>query len=152
MKHLFVIRQLRHSIIDARVPQNPTLGVVDKVAVAGKADGRPDVDSRCPTRFVRATAVTAVDHIEAVYPGPDLRVGDGGNSHAGGGGRQRQDRNREGERNVSFHEILHSKPDRKWAMTSSRLQFKNSPRSPSEYCVLKGIFATFATDSRIVKT
>ena len=95
MKHLFVIRQLRHSIVDASVPQNPTLGVVDKVAVARKADGRPDVDSRCPTRFVGPTAVTAVDHIEAVYSGLNLRVGSGGNSHARDGDRQRQDRERE---------------------------------------------------------
>jgi hypothetical protein len=41
MKHLFVIRQLRNSIIDARVPQEPPLRVVDEVAVSGKADGRP---------------------------------------------------------------------------------------------------------------
>src|SRR5271163_3557419 len=80
---------------------------MDKVAVAGKADGRSDVDSRRPTRFVGATAVTAVDHIEAVHSGLDLRVGGGGNSHASDGGRQRQDRNREAERNVCFHEILH---------------------------------------------
>jgi len=93
MKHPLRDRLLRHVIIDARVPQNPTLGVVDKVAVAGKGDERSDIDTRCPTRFVGPTAVTAVDHIEAVHSGLDLRLGRGGNSHTRDGGRQRQDRN-----------------------------------------------------------
>src|ERR1700678_418649 len=108
MKHLLVIRQLRYGIINAGVPQNPPLAVVDEVAVSGKADGRSDIDSRCPTRFVGATAIAAVDHIETVYSGLDLRIGGGGNSHTRDSDRQRQDRNREGERNVCFHEILHS--------------------------------------------
>jgi len=115
-------RQLRHSVIDARVPQNPTLGVVDEVAAAGKADGLPDIDSRCPTRFVGATAVTAVDHIEAVYSGLDLRVGGGGNSHDRDGGRQHQDRNREGEGNVLS---LNSPNDpRNWTMVLPILSYR----------------------------
>src|SRR5580658_2792809 len=49
VKHLLMIWQLRNSIIDARVPQDPTLGVVDEVTVSGKADGSSDVNSWCPT-------------------------------------------------------------------------------------------------------
>ena len=41
MKYLFMIRHFRNSIIDARVPQDPALSVMDKVAVAGKADAVP---------------------------------------------------------------------------------------------------------------
>jgi hypothetical protein len=41
VKHLFMIWQLRYSIINARVPQEPPLSVVDEVAVSGKADGVP---------------------------------------------------------------------------------------------------------------
>lgn len=93
VKHLFTIGQLCSSIINARVPQEPRLDVVDEVAVAGKVDGGSDVGSWCPTRFVGATAVAAVDHLEAVYSGLDLRIGGGGNSHASDGGRQRQARN-----------------------------------------------------------
>jgi hypothetical protein len=80
--HQFVIRQLRHSIINARVPQEPPLGVMDEIAVARKVDGFPDVGSGCPTRFVGATTVATVNHIEAVYSGLDWRIGGGGNAHA----------------------------------------------------------------------
>src|SRR6202041_1894566 len=105
MKHLLVIRQLRYSVINAGVPQKPPLAVVDEVAVAGKADGGSDVGSWCPTRFVGATAVAAVDHIEAVYSGLDLRIGGGGNSDARDGGRQRPGAKQEGPLSVCFHEI-----------------------------------------------
>ena len=64
--------------------------MVDEVAVSGKADGRSNIGSRCPTRFVGPTAVTAVDHIEAVYSWLDLRIGRGGNSQERDSGRQRQ--------------------------------------------------------------
>ena len=43
--------------------------------MSGKVDGGSDAGSWCPTRFVGATAVAAVDHIEAVYSGLDLRIG-----------------------------------------------------------------------------
>ena len=43
MKHLLVIRQLRYSVINAGVPQKPSLAVVDEVAVPGKADGDSDI-------------------------------------------------------------------------------------------------------------
>jgi hypothetical protein len=76
-------------MIDARVPQNPPLGVMDEVAAAGKAEGDSDVGSWCPPRFVGATAVAAVDYIEAVHPGLDWRIGAGGNSDTGDDDRQR---------------------------------------------------------------
>ena len=75
MKHFFVIRQLRYSVINAGVPQKPPLAVVDEVAMSGKAHGDPDIGSWCPTRFVRATAIAAVDHVEPVHSGLDLRSG-----------------------------------------------------------------------------
>ena len=111
VKHPLMIGQLCDCIINAHVPQEPPLGVVDEVAVAGKVDRRSDVGSWCPTRFVGATAAAAVNHIEAVYSGLNFRIGGGGNSHDWDGGRQRQDGNQEHALNVSFHEILHSKSD-----------------------------------------
>src|SRR5271169_4347611 len=107
-----MVGQLCHSIVNARVPQEPPLDVVDEIAVTGKVDGGSDVGSWCPTRFVGATAVAAVDHVEAVYSGLDLRIGGGGNSHAWDGGRQRQDGNQEGALSVCFHEMLQPKSDR----------------------------------------
>jgi transcriptional regulator with GAF, ATPase, and Fis domain len=83
----------RQVALSLRSPQEPPLGVADEVAVAGKVDGDPDVGPWCPTRFVGATAVAAVDHIEAVYSRLDLRIGGGGNSHARDGGRQRKAEN-----------------------------------------------------------
>src|SRR5580692_2703290 len=97
VKHLFMIRQFRHGIIDARVPQEPPLSVVDKIAVPGKANGHPDVCSRCPMRLVGATAVAAVDHVEAIDSGFHLWIGRARNSHARNGGCQRQDGAEEGE-------------------------------------------------------
>ena len=67
--------------------------MVDEAEVSGKADGGSDIGSWRPTRLVGATAIDAVDHIETVYAGLDLRIGGGGNSHARDGDRQRQDRN-----------------------------------------------------------
>jgi hypothetical protein len=69
-----MIRQFRHSVIDARVPQEPPLGVVDEVAVAGKPNGHVPTLTPVSNAIRRATAVAAVDHIEAVYSGLDLRV------------------------------------------------------------------------------
>src|SRR5580692_6386276 len=105
VQHPFMIGQLCYSIINARVPQKPPLGVVDEVAVAGKVDGGPNVGSWCPTRFVGATAVAAVDHIEAIYSGLGLRIGGGGNSHTKDGRRQRQGGEHQGQLNDCFHEI-----------------------------------------------
>ena len=111
VKHFFMIRQFRHSIIDARVPQEPPLGVVDEIAVPGKPYGDSDVRSRCPTRLVGATAVAAVDHIESVDSAFDFRIGRGRNSHARDAGCQRQDSDQEGAADVCFHETLHSKSE-----------------------------------------
>src|SRR5580658_949720 len=104
-----MIRQFCDSIIDTRVPQEPPLGVVNEIAMAGKADGGSDVGSWCPTRFIGATPVAAVNHVESVYARLTFRIGGGRNSRAGGEGRQRQDGNQEGVLNFWFHEILHSK-------------------------------------------
>ena len=82
VKHLLMIWEPRNSIIDARVPQDPALSVVDEVTVSGKADGSSDVDSGCPMRFVGAGAVAAIDYVETVYSRLGLRVGRGGNSSA----------------------------------------------------------------------
>src|SRR5271166_4773733 len=99
MKHPIMIREFRYGVVNARVPQEPPLGVMDHVAVAGKVDRGPDVDSWCPTRFVRATAVAAVNHVESVYSG----IGRGGNSHARRGGHQRHGGSQEDAFTIHFH-------------------------------------------------
>src|ERR1700734_1710401 len=112
MQHQFMVWQFCYSIINAGVPQEPPLGVVNQVAVPGKTDGDSDIDSWRPTRFVRTTTIAAVDHIEAVYTGFDLWVGHGGNSNRKNSGCQRQDGEHEGEFDFFVHELLYSKFDR----------------------------------------
>src|SRR5438270_12714824 len=64
VKHYFMFRQFRYGVIDARVPKEPPLGVVDEVAVTRETYGHADVVARRPARFVSRTAVAAVNHIE----------------------------------------------------------------------------------------
>jgi hypothetical protein len=90
-----MVRELCYSIINARIPQEPPLAVVDEVAVARKADRDSNVGPWCPTRFVGAVAVTAVNHVETIYPGLDFRTGAAEASHARDGGPQRQDGNQQ---------------------------------------------------------
>jgi hypothetical protein len=104
-----MLGQLCYSIIDARIPQEPPLIVADEIAVPGKADGHSDVGSWCPTRLVGATAVAAVDHIEAVDCASEFGIGSGRNSHARDGSYQRQDGYQNCAAGVCLHETLHSK-------------------------------------------
>jgi hypothetical protein len=52
----FMVRQFCYRIIDTRVPQEPSPGMVNQIAVAGEADRSSDVGSRRPTRFVWSAA------------------------------------------------------------------------------------------------
>jgi hypothetical protein len=96
MQYQFMIRQFRYGIIYTRIPQKPTLRVVDEVAVSGKADGNADVGAWRPPGFVGTTAVAAIDHIKPVDSRFLLRIGRSRNSRAGDGDRKRQDGNLEG--------------------------------------------------------
>ena len=58
--------------------------------MAGKAN-LSNVGSGRPTRFVRATAIAAVNHIEAVYSRLDLRIRRGRTIHAIDANCRRQD-------------------------------------------------------------